>query len=260
MKIVHCSDLHFGRDEANLLPAFKASLAGIAPDLVVVSGDFTQHGWHAEFEKARNFLRGLPCPFFAVPGNHDIPGYHHLVERFTQPYARYRRYINEDICPVLEMPKTVFGGINSARRLLPHWNWANGAVSESQLQQLEDVFSRANGRWKICVLHHPVHAVENAPIDVRVFGAKRTLRAFARLGVDLVMTGHMHRASARILQQQGQHTVYLNASTALSTRLRDDENGFNLVSLEENRLTIEFWKYRSGAFTGVESLTHQRAR
>jgi 3',5'-cyclic AMP phosphodiesterase CpdA len=257
MKIVHCSDLHFGREVENLFPAFNNKLKEMKPDLVVVSGDFTQHAWHGEFAKARAFLHSLPCPFFVVPGNHDIPG-HHLVERFFRPYARYRHYLAEDLCPVLETPTAVFAGINSARRLLPHWNWANGAVSESQRGRLEDVFSRANGRCKIVVLHHPVQLIENAPISIHVFGGRKTLETFAKLGIDLVMTGHVHRASVCVLPEYDYQTVYLSASTALSSRLRDEENGFNSITLNERQIVIEFYKYRAGTFTAEPQILYKR--
>jgi 3',5'-cyclic AMP phosphodiesterase CpdA len=251
MKIAHCSDLHFGRDVETLLYAFEKVLKDVSPDLVVVSGDFTQHAAHNEFIRARAFLDQLPCPFFTIPGNHDVPGFA-LLERFFNPYARYRRYISQELCPVLETPHAVLAGLNSARRFLLHWNWANGAISRAQLNRLEQAFARAKGRWKIAVLHHPLHAMENAPIDVHVFDT------LGRLGVDVVLTGHLHRASARVIERSGHPTVYLSASTMLSTRLRDEENGFNLITLNDNQLAVIFYKYRGDAFTAEPRILYER--
>ena len=75
MRIVHLSDLHFGRHDPEIVAGLAAEIAEHAPDLVVVSGDFTQIGTPIEFAMARDFLRTLAAPVFAVPGNHDVPLY-----------------------------------------------------------------------------------------------------------------------------------------------------------------------------------------
>ena len=73
MRLCHLSDLHFGHHDARIADALSADVTAQAPDLVVISGDFTQVGTEAEFQAARTFLDGLKLPFFAVPGNHDVP-------------------------------------------------------------------------------------------------------------------------------------------------------------------------------------------
>ena len=40
--LVHLSDLHFGRVDRRTLPPLLAAVAAAEPDLVVISGDFTQ--------------------------------------------------------------------------------------------------------------------------------------------------------------------------------------------------------------------------
>ena len=75
-----------------------ADVAAQEPTLVVVSGDFTQRGTRSEFEQARSFLSSLSAPFFAVPGNHDVPMLN-LFTRLANPYALYQRYIDPDLEP-----------------------------------------------------------------------------------------------------------------------------------------------------------------
>src|SRR5690606_27510472 len=81
MRLVHLSDLHFGHHDDAVVETLAADIRARAPDLVVVSGDFTQIGSRREFEIARAFLDTLPAPLFAVPGNHDVPE-RNLIKRF----------------------------------------------------------------------------------------------------------------------------------------------------------------------------------
>jgi 3',5'-cyclic AMP phosphodiesterase CpdA len=257
MKIMHLSDLHFGRESENLLPAFMRILESVGPDLVIVSGDFTQHASPVEFAKAAAFLKSLPCPFFAVPGNHDITGTN-LWERFLFPYRRYRGFVSPELCPVASFPDALVIGINSVRRFMFHWNWANGAVGRKQLCLIARAFVPEDPRWKICVLHHPIHRMEDAPIPVRVSGATRALQAIHDSKVDLVLTGHVHQASITQLGDAVHKTIYLNASTALSTRVRMQGNGFNLITLDETHLEIAVYHYQNCAFSVAERFERTR--
>ena len=72
-KIVHLSDLHFGRVDAELLEPLRLCVEKIAPHLVVVSGDLTQRAKPEQFCEAKAFLDTLPLPQLVVPGNHDVP-------------------------------------------------------------------------------------------------------------------------------------------------------------------------------------------
>src|SRR3954463_7318803 len=70
-RLAHLSDLHFGRVDPAAVEGLVRSLEDARPDLIVVSGDFTQSARTGEFRAARAFLDRLPAPTFAVPGNHD---------------------------------------------------------------------------------------------------------------------------------------------------------------------------------------------
>jgi 3',5'-cyclic AMP phosphodiesterase CpdA len=84
MRLLHLSDLHFGTEADGIVPCLMNAIASLAPDLIVISGDFTQVADTPQFEMARTFIAGLPAPVFCVPGNHDIPRYN-LLERFFNP-------------------------------------------------------------------------------------------------------------------------------------------------------------------------------
>ena len=115
MRIVHISDLHFGHHDASLAAGLAAEIEGQSPDLVVVSGDFTQRGTAAEFAQARAFLDLIARPVFAVPGNHDVP-VANIVRRLLTPYSLYQRYVAEDLEPFVEMDGVAIAGLKTARQ------------------------------------------------------------------------------------------------------------------------------------------------
>src|SRR5205823_6136985 len=88
----HISDLHFGRHDENVVEDLLASLDHHHPDLVVVSGDFTQRARRSEFALASSFLARIAAPKLIVPGNHDVPLYD-IVSRFLTPLSKYHRYV-----------------------------------------------------------------------------------------------------------------------------------------------------------------------
>lgn len=242
MKIIHLSDLHFGTESEALVNGLVGAIASLKHDLVIVSGDFTQIGIDHEFKTARDFMANLPAPTFCVPGNHDVPHYN-LWHRIISPYKKYQEYVIDNLSPLIENPQVIILGLNSARGILPHWNWANGALSGSQRQRVKEVFRAEEQRWKICVFHHPIHKQLETPLDVTVFGAKEMLSVIREQEVDLVLTGHVHHASLTTIGDEKHQTVYLSASTALSSRRRKQENGFNVITLLDSEMVIDMYKF-----------------
>src|SRR3954470_5918114 len=104
-RLVHLSDLHFGAHDQRLVEAVERSVNELKPDLVVISGDFTQRAKTEEFEEACRFLQRLRDgghEVLGVPGNHDVPLYD-VLRRFMSPLTRYKRYIDDVLCPVHEV-------------------------------------------------------------------------------------------------------------------------------------------------------------
>src|SRR5437588_6100938 len=112
--VVHLSDIHFGKIDRDLIEPLIRSVHEARPNLVVVSGDLTQHGRRKEYHEARDFLLSLPGPQIVVPGNHDMPIFN-PIERFTRPMARFKRYITANLHPFYEDEEIAAIGINTAR-------------------------------------------------------------------------------------------------------------------------------------------------
>lgn len=255
-RIAHCSDLHFGAHQPSLTPLLQAELDRLKPDLIVLSGDFTQTATTPEFEAARDFIASLRQPWMAVPGNHDVPRYN-LLQRFTDPYRQYRRYISPSLNAVHRGDGACIAGINTARRMVPHWNWAYGAVSHVQLDWLRRQYEVQPDAARICVMHHPVWAVQDARVHPVVYGARHALEAFKAMRVRLVLSGHVHHAAYQTVawEDGSGEVVFLSAATALSHRLRGQKNGFNVIDVANGLIHVETRGFDGGSFVPLDHYT-----
>lgn len=237
-RIVHLSDLHFGRLREDLAEPLLSTVNAMAPDLVVVSGDLTQRARHRQFRDARAFLDLLSAPWLAVPGNHDTP-LDNIVARFLWPWARYRRHIHRDLMPVWEQGLTRVAGINSVNPFA----WQRGRVGRRASAHIRATFKGLPDPWfRVAVMHHPLE--QGAEVDKRpTQGAAEALALLGETGVDIVLSGHLHNGSAAPFRA-APGTLFVQAGTGLSTRLRDEENTFNLLTLARDDLQVD--RYSAG--------------
>jgi 3',5'-cyclic AMP phosphodiesterase CpdA len=257
MKIAHISDLHFGCASDSVREALLASLHELAPDLVIASGDITQSATVAEFREAEAFFKALPMPWLSIPGNHDLPGMD--LARFIDPFARYKRHIAAELNPEFRSPLVHIKGLNSARMILAHWNWANGSISARQCKDLAQTFAASTAPWRICVLHHPLMNSKDFPLDVTVFNRTDLLATLAEQSIDIVLAGHQHHAYIETRQESEHKTLFVNASTAMSTRIRRQPNGFNLLTFSDTSVRIDMLRYGGRVFETFSALTHTKA-
>ena len=242
-RLIHLSDLHFGAHDPKLVDAVEQRIDDAKPDLVVISGDFTQRARTEQFEQACQFLERLKSAgheVLGVPGNHDVPLYD-VLRRFLSPLTRYRRFIDESLCPFHELPGAAVLGINTARSL----TFKDGRINQEQVTYIRDTFSRTRADTaRILVTHHPLFAlpVGDGPELGKAIGRQElALDAVAEAGVDLLLAGHNHRASthhAKDLVTDAGPALVIQAGTATSTRLRDEEQSFNLLEVGNAEVTV----------------------
>ncbi len=144
-RILHLSDLHFGAHDERLVAAVEERVHEDKPDLVVVSGDFTQRARTEQFKEACRFLdrlREAGHEVLGVPGNHDVPLYD-VMRRFLSPLTRYKRYIDDVLCPYHELPGVAVLGVNTARSL----TFKDGRISHEQMDFIRDTFGKIDPSW-----------------------------------------------------------------------------------------------------------------
>jgi 3',5'-cyclic AMP phosphodiesterase CpdA len=252
MKLLHISDLHFGRHYvAEVAEALLRIAHELQPDAVIVSGDLTQRAREAEFADARQFLDRLPgAAQVVVPGNHDVPLYR-VWERLTAPFALYDRYLGARNT-VWRDSRAVVVGLDSTA---PHRAVKNGRISRTQLDFCEQALhGLAPDTYRVVVFHHhlvpPPTFVPARPMPK----ARRLLERLTALRVDLVLSGHLHRAyTGNSLDVYGgadrEHGIIVaqcGTTTSRRGRWREREkNSFNWVQLGDGHVRITHFLYFS---------------
>jgi len=259
-RIVHLSDLHFGAHDESLVEGVDWQVDQLKPDLVVISGDFTQRARTEQFREACAFLEGLRDrghEVLGVPGNHDVPLYD-VLRRFLSPLARYRRFIDETLCPFIELPGVAVLGINTARSL----TFKDGRISHDQVDFIRETFSRTPSEaFRVLVTHHPLFALRIGEEVERAIGRQElALDAVEESGVDMLLAGHAHHASSQDagdLVTRAGGVLVVQAGTATSTRVREQEQSFNVIDIGEKTATVSVFAWSGDDFRAKDALRYQ---
>jgi 3',5'-cyclic AMP phosphodiesterase CpdA len=260
--IFHCSDLHFGHPAVpEQYEAMEAIIAERRYDVVAISGDLSQRARSGEFQRARAFIKHAErySRVICIPGNHD-------VQWWKAPFgmgddgailATYRRFISEDIEPVLHVRGATLAGLNTSHGVTTQtltWNLRDisiiGIVRRAQVERLRRVFAAApSGDARVVVMHHnPMKGELSQRHGLK--NTKRALGAFADLAVDLVLCGHDHQDAIHYIEHTRKGTVISTAGT-VSNRMRGGRpSSVNSISitLQEIEVSTLVWSAAEGGF------------
>jgi len=249
-RIAHLSDVHFGANDAKIVSATEAWLQQSQPDLVIISGDFTQRAQVEQFREASawlNRLRAAGMRLLVVPGNHDVPLYD-MIRRFVAPLRRYKRYISNDLCPWYEDGEVAILGLNTARSL----TITDGRINHKQMRMLRERFAPVSpNKTRILVTHHPLFSMpigKGGELSEAVGRHEDAVAAAIDAGVHIALAGHFHCTYAEAAQKMAADAggaLVIQAGTATSTRLRNAEpQSFNWLHVHRNdsiELQVVVW-------------------
>ncbi len=178
------------------------------PDVVLVTGDCTDHGSAEELARFRELLAPLRMPVYVIPGNHDDRG--QLREAFGSQGAHamdaFMQYVVDDWPVRLIALDTVIPGQDA------------GLLCAERLRWLDERLSEASSRPTLIFMHHPPFATGLDVLDaLGLTGAAAfgTLVAHHR-HVERIVAGHIHC----VMQRRFHGTLAMTCtSTALQIRV-----------------------------------------
>ena len=200
MLIGQITDIHIGFDvgnprEANMtrFETVLERLAGLAepPDILLLTGDLTEHGDVESFALLAEALRAFPAPVWPIPGNHDsrealLAAFPHVRPslRDTNGYVQYsieQRGLRIIMLDTLEEGRH------------------GGAFCESRALWLKTELSAHPDTPTAIVMHHPPLPTGIAWMDTQADEPWVARFAEAIAGHDQIvgiLCGHVHRAAA----------------------------------------------------------------
>lgn len=266
--ILQASDFHVGsvyRPEVG--DALVRWVQDTPCDLLALAGDYTQRAKPGEFQEFASLLDRMgDRPTVLTPGNHDVPVYR-VFERLVSPFRNYRRFISEHLDSVI---RTEGATVVALCSVAPRRAIVNGRIRPRQLEFAARAFADApDTDMRIVVTHHAMVRAPDYIVDHPLPGVDHILRRFRDMGVDLVLSGHLHRAftasSLDIYPHEAPEgpiwLVYSGSATSSRGRARESgENTVNRIEVHQEHLVVEHYIYLRdlGSFEPFERRTAPR--
>ena len=236
VRVAAVGDLHCGRTSQGAFQPLFAQI-GDAADLLLLTGDLTDHGLAEEARVLAQELATLRIPTVAVLGNHDYESNQQLEVRNILTGAGVTM-LDGEACEVLKIGiagvKGFAGGFG--KRALGPWGEAmikqfvHEAVNEAL--KLEAALARLRTPQIIALMHYsPIQqTVEGEPLEIYAFvGSSRLEEPLNRYPVTLAFHGHAHRGQPH--GTTASSVPVYNVSMPLLTRTFPDRPPFRLMTL-----------------------------
>jgi len=156
------------------------------PDVIVVTGDLTDHGGEDEYAKLHAILAAAAMPVYVIPGNHDSRD--NLRAAFADsgylPRDGFLQYAVEDYPLRIVALDTNVPGHH------------HGELCGERLKWLDRTLSGAPTRPTLVMMHHPPFPTGIEHMDIHALHDPREFAEIVRRHpqVERVLCGHLHRA------------------------------------------------------------------
>lgn len=234
IRLGHVSDIHVGASDDVTLDGLADDLHAAGVVATVVTGDLTMRARTHELVRAREVVDAFPAPTMVVMGNHDVP-LTNPFRRLASPYDKFRSQFSGSLDPVLDLGIVRIQGLDS----MPRWRWKSGRISDRQSELVVSTFADSPaGTVRIVALHHPPSSDHLESIA----GGGDFEEALIDAEVDIVLAGHTHVPSARVIEVgSGDRTRPLIediAGTATSHRTRGSLRSWSQLDITGSSVTV----------------------
>ena len=263
-RVLHVSDLHFGRnDKPESLEALARLAEEARPELVIASGDLTHRGLRSQHDRVAAFLRGLELPLLTIPGNHDIP--YTFPKRFTRPWQEFERQW-ETTEPTYRSDTLVVAGLNSVRP----WRHQSGRLRDVQVQRAAETFAGIpETAFRIVTFHHHLLGAPWRSRKKPVAKRNRVLAGLVEAGADLILAGHIHQSTVaerrefELSTPGGERAVVVSIAPGFGQprpHRRGEARGLHVYEIEDEALRIltYIWREDGWALTAVRAFPRGR--
>jgi len=205
-------------------------------DLILVTGDLTDHGRPEEFAAFKRLIAPLDLPVIAVPGNHDDRENMRVAFQDTSwmpADGPINLRVDLEHVTILALDTLVDGA--------PH-----GELSETTLRWLETMIADVDGRSVLCGMHHPPMASGIELMDRQGLRNSNDLASILRNrgGNTRLCAGHLHRNMVSIFAGHlttvcpgTSHAVTLDLGKTVNNSLTLEPGGMQLHCFGESSIT-----------------------
>ncbi|QDH36278.1 phosphodiesterase [Porphyrobacter sp. YT40] len=196
MLIAQMTDIHVGfapdeQPEELNLTRFRATLARLLegpnrPDLLVLSGDITDHGDAESFAKTAALLADCPCPILPLVGNHDSRA--GLIGAFPQVVPAEGGFLHYVVEAPLGLRIICLDTLEEGRH--------GGAFCAARASWLTERLAEAPDQPTLIFMHHPpvvagIDWMDPAPDEAWITRLRAVLEGQHQ--VQAIHCGHLHR-------------------------------------------------------------------
>lgn len=225
--IVHISDLHLSLNDFNESSFLKAvdEINAINPDMILLTGDLTDHGYYNEYVEATKYLAMFESPLFAIPGNHDSRniGYETFEDIIGE---RSWKLTKEDSNLVVIGLDSSSPDINTGNIGRPQQLWMENELNQCLL----------NSNFSVVAMHHHAIPIPKTGRERNILSdAGDILQSLIDHEVNLVLCGHKHVPHLWKMET----TLFVSAGSLSSRKLRGkDVNSYNTIKIKDDHLEI----------------------